>query len=303
MKLKDFTVITKLLIDPFITEAMKVPQLKIKDEEIKQEILQEGLYHFTSSENVDKIIESGHIRPTKGIVNNHTIGKRVFMFSSVPDFKLYIKNMDLKDNPIQNGNFELSAVNMKIQEEDLKNYKTRPQDGAITYKGKCDLEDKDVSKESFVIDLDENKEFTIRKKTDEEIEKGYIPSEELLQKQKAYKTNVVKQTIDTTLIESDYTNRNLNNIFKNIISRVKGAFQKTKQIEGEVLKDNENINKEEINSTINSTVKNDLDENLKEGVVDLEENNSYSKYVDDIINETKEPEVLIPNYMEQNELE
>lgn len=83
MKLKDFTVITNIFIDPFLIEITKSIHKDIKDDTIKGKILNEGLYHITTKENTDKIMNSGYIKPTRGILNNHGLANRVYMFAGI----------------------------------------------------------------------------------------------------------------------------------------------------------------------------------------------------------------------------
>lgn len=269
MKLKDFKVITTLIFDSLMTEVMKAPQLKIKDEEVKQDILQNGLYHFTSSESADKILESGHIKPTKGVLNNHTVVNKVFMFAGIPEFDLYRKNLPKSANPLVAGNLELSAVKINIDEEQLDKYRRRPQDGAISYSGKCSIEDKDVKKVALVIDLDQNKKYIIREKTEEEILKGYNPSEELLKKQQEDKTGKFKEDINQHIIEREYTYKSLKEALAKLKNKISNLFNKNKALN----ESNENKNKDNILNfkTEGHNDKNSINNLLGEHVKDIYE--------------------------------
>lgn len=50
-----------------------------------------GLYHFTSEDAAEKIIESGYIKPSNNIMS---YGKKAcFMFNGIPNVQNYVKNM------------------------------------------------------------------------------------------------------------------------------------------------------------------------------------------------------------------
>ncbi|MCX8074946.1 MAG: hypothetical protein N2749_05105 [Clostridia bacterium] len=265
MKLKSFTLITKILIDPFIVEFTKSIHKNIENESIKKTILNEGLYHFTSEESADKILSSGYIKPTKGILNNHGFGNKVYMFPGIPDFELSKKNLPDKTNPLINGNTEFFAIKLNINEDELGKYKQRLQDNAITYRGKCELPNDRVKKVSIVVDLDKDDKYILREKTEEEIINGYVPSDKLKEKLKEDKSNIFKETVNNYNNEISHAYKALGNIFKGFASSIKGRFNRNKTLPeaSGISRDREKINKEDANLKfkLRSLVNNPFDSN------------------------------------------
>ena len=142
------------------------------------------MYHITSEENCDKILKSGHIRPSNII---SSLGRRkTFFFAGTPNFDVLSQNVDINQ-------YEFSAIKIKPTEEQLEQYKVRKyRDNAVIYKGQCNLDDKQVEKVNLVLDIDKNgKVFSREKGKDED----YHPSKELLEKINLSKTGKFKNSI------------------------------------------------------------------------------------------------------------
>ncbi len=157
-------------------------------EDMNEKILSEGLYHVTKKENVEAILKSKYIKPSGNITSYGK--KRCFFFGGLPNANDFFKNVS---NPFLN--YEYDALKIDINKDEngndigreealkrLSNFKQRIlNDDAITYKGKCMLNDKCCSHVTLVYDLDKEKNIVLREKTQEEIENGYTPTQEVLQ--------------------------------------------------------------------------------------------------------------------------
>lgn len=155
-----------------------------KSKEIREEALNQGLYHITSEENCDKILKSGHIKPSNII---SSLGRRkTFFFAGTPNFDALSQNVSITQ-------YEFNAIKVKPTEEQLKQYKVRKyRDNAVIYDGQCNLDDKQVEKVKLVLDIDKNgKVFSREKGKDED----YHPSKELLEKINLSKTGRFKNSI------------------------------------------------------------------------------------------------------------
>lgn len=155
--------------------ALKMKYVKIEDK-MRSDILKSGLYHITSEESADKILEDGYIRPS-GIVTS--LGaKKTFFFAGIPNIELIRENVAAVSEQ-----FEWTAIQIKPDENDLSNYRIRAyDDNSVVCKGKCNLDGKKVRKVNLVLDLNQDGFPYIREKTSEEIKNGYIPKEELIKK-------------------------------------------------------------------------------------------------------------------------
>lgn len=123
-------------------EKKKSKQLEMA-EETKAKIQEEGLYHVTTKEAAQAIMESGFLLPTKGIVDNHFSKTRygdefadfVYMFAGKPTVEMYKNNLShqvTKDGSIY-------AIRYRPNEYDINNYTERYSDGAITHEGILDI--------------------------------------------------------------------------------------------------------------------------------------------------------------------
>ena len=91
-------------------------------EETKKSIEENHLYHFTKKENIDKILESGYLKPAKPVVS---YGKPCsFMFNGLPDLDAMMTNMSL--SPFLNASEIYYAVELDVKRDELNNYKMRP---------------------------------------------------------------------------------------------------------------------------------------------------------------------------------
>ncbi len=144
--------------------AAKIPRLELT-EKIKQQAVQEGLYHFVRDEGVaDAIIESQHLRPSS---HSTSFGRKtVFMFCGAPTPDNYAKNLTdsnalLKNNlwegqynPYINPTGVATAIRFTPSMDDLKNYTCRAlTDGVMMYEGYCILPEHAVEKVKMVPDL------------------------------------------------------------------------------------------------------------------------------------------------------
>lgn len=160
-----------------LTEFTKTQHYSL-EEDSKEKILSDGLYHFTSKEAAKNILKDGFLRPTKGRIKNHMGKDKVYMFAGVPDIDNFSKNLPANLNPFISGNLEFSAVRIRPDEQELHKFKERLQDGAIVYEGRYDIGNKGNAVE-LVVDLNSDGKCVFREKTEEEKQNGYVPSKEL----------------------------------------------------------------------------------------------------------------------------
>jgi len=146
-----------------------------KNQEIENNIMSQGLYHITTPEAADAILETGVIKPSGNIASLGS--KKCFFFAGAPDYESFIQNIS------RIKGYEMVAIKVMPTKEQLSSYKVRSyHDNAVIYKGTCNLEDKQVEKVTLVMDIDEKGKIFTREKTPEEIEKGeYEPSKRLKQ--------------------------------------------------------------------------------------------------------------------------
>lgn len=147
----------------------KIPRLELT-EKIKQQAVEEGLYHFVREESVaDQIIESQHLRPSS---KSASYGKEtVFLFCGAPSVDNYAKNLtdnnaliknnlwERQYNPYLNPTGVATAIKFMPSMKDLQNYTCRAlTDSAMMYEGYCILPENAVQKLKMVPDLvrDEN---------------------------------------------------------------------------------------------------------------------------------------------------
>lgn len=142
----------------------------------RRDILEKGLYHITKKENAEKIMKDGHINPSGPIASMGV--RRTFFFAGIPTIEL------LRENVAGSAEqFEWTAINVKLDEKDIDNYKIRKyDDNSVTCKGKCELEEGKVRMVELCMDMNQDGIPFIREKTPEEVEHGYEPSEELKKK-------------------------------------------------------------------------------------------------------------------------
>lgn len=165
--------------------------------------------HFTSKENAEKIMQSGFLIPTKGVLNNHFTKKiksdgksknmeSVYMFDS-KEFSVedYILNLPITRSPY-NGCFEYYAIKTRPNAHEIENFQKRAQDGAILYDGRMDIDGTDTKLTKFVLGLDEQGKY----KLDEvPLDFEYTPSEELKERLAKEKQRIVMRTAGAFLSE------------------------------------------------------------------------------------------------------
>lgn len=124
------------------TERLKAKQLELS-EAVRATIEKDGLFHITTKENAEKIIESGYLLPTKNAIHNHFSMSRygdgfadfVYMFAGSPSAEMFSRN--LPNNVFENGS--IYAVRYKPDKFDINNFTERLEDGAITHEGLLDI--------------------------------------------------------------------------------------------------------------------------------------------------------------------
>lgn len=206
-----YTAYTKVLNDFLKVEYMKSKTRGLTDSE-KQEFSEDEsrrFLHFTSKENAEKIMQSGFLLPSKGVIKNHFTRKiesdgksknmeSVYMFDSKAlNVQDYIRNLPNKMSP-SNGCYEYYAISTKPNVHEIENFQKRAQDGAILYDGRMDIDGTDTKLTKFVLGLDEQGEY----KFDEvPLDFEYIPKEELKERLAKDKRGNVRYTAGLLLSE------------------------------------------------------------------------------------------------------
>lgn len=130
---------------------------------LNEKIVQNGLYHFTSS--ADAILESGFISPSSAFASYGN--PKTFFFSGIPEAGAVATNLDILP-------LTITAIKIKPDLEMLHNlrFKVRSlDDGAISYDGKFDLTGIKATKEYFCLMKD--KDILVYKPVSEEFYKNY----------------------------------------------------------------------------------------------------------------------------------
>ena len=153
MKIGDFLT---FFANAAISTTAKIVRTDI-DDECKQEIIENGLYHITlNKETALKIMQTQHIRPGNQLVS---YGKSsVFLFNGTPTADNYMKNI-CNGNNQKNIYLNPTLVETAIQilpkdKSELANYKVRPLvDNAILFEGYCILPKEETKIVYLVPDL------------------------------------------------------------------------------------------------------------------------------------------------------
>lgn len=253
--------------------ASKMIHTKI-EEQMNEEIIEKGLYHVTSEENADLILESGYIKPSNNFIS---LGrKKCYFFAGQPSYTDLCRNVASSST-----NYEFCAVKIDLKKDAdsneipkekakqiLSSFRQRSfNDDSITYKGRCNLKDKCATKVQMVLDLDEKGNIISREKTKDEIEKGkYIPSNELIEKLNIEKNNnLMKNLIKSYPKEVTHTYSKIFSKFKSIISTRKTKTNLLNESPS-TLNDNQNvdINKTSFDDDLRKMVKqeNDITDSL-----------------------------------------
>lgn len=197
-------------------DALRIEYLKSKHRELTNEEKREfehdesrRFIHFTSEASAKKIMQSGFLIPTSGVVNNHFTrsmdgrgrtkdSEMVYMFDSAT-FSVddYIRNLPMKRSPF-NGCYEYYAISTRPNKYEINNFKRRAQDGAITYEGRLDIDGTDTRLVKYALTLDEQGEYAF---TEMPMDAEYTPTPELLAKLEKDKTTSIGYMAKTYMSE------------------------------------------------------------------------------------------------------
>ena len=133
------------------------------------------IYYVTTDENAEKIMESGHIRPSGVVLSGGT--RKCFFFAGLPSYR------DLASNCAKEATkYEFKAVKLRPNSEELSKFKQRSfNDDSITFKGRCELPKERTEIVDLVLDIDEKGNIYTREKTEQELEQ-YVPKPDLVQR-------------------------------------------------------------------------------------------------------------------------
>ena len=256
--------------------ASKMIHTKI-EEQMNDEIIDKGLYHVTSEENADLILESGYIKPSNNFISMGR--KKCYFFAGQPSYVDLCRNVASSST-----SYEFCAVKIDLKKDAenneiptekakqiLSNFRQRSlNDDSITYRGRCNLKDKCATKVQMVLDLDEKGNIISREKTLAEIEQGkYIPPDELVEKLNIEKNNnLVKNMIKSYPKELTHTYAKLFSKLKSIISNrkiKKNLLNESISTLNDNNRQNNNINKTSFSEDLHKMVTqdNDITDSLK----------------------------------------
>ena len=187
----------------------------ILSKETKDKISKEGILHFTSKENAEKILDSGYLIPSKGLMANHFAKSRygdkfanfVYAYAGKPTFNNYRLNFTGKAS--KDGT--LYAVRYYPDKNDLENFTERPLDGALLYEGKLHLSNASIVR--FKIKDNELERISL----DEDVQKKAKGPQKILQSIKIRKNRTNNLTSESIGIDP----KSLIKIFRNPLNRVK----------------------------------------------------------------------------------
>ena len=158
MKIGDFLT---FFVNAAISTTAKIVRTDI-DDECKQEIIENGLYHITPNiQSALKKMRTQHIRPASSIAS---YGKSsVFLFNGTPTIDNYMKNIcngNNQKNPYLTPNLVETAIQILPKSKtELANYKVRPlSDNVILFEGYCILPKEETKIVYLVPDLIRDKE-------------------------------------------------------------------------------------------------------------------------------------------------
>ncbi|MGN1299445.1 MAG: hypothetical protein ACI4UE_05640 [Candidatus Scatovivens sp.] len=260
------------------------------DDNIKDKILEEGMYHFVPNEEVaNAILESEYLKPASGMgkyINSY--GTPVAcLFCGKPDIDNFVKNVtdtNTKNNPYINPCMVSTAVKVSpTDKEELKNYKIRNlSDSAVLYEGYCVLPHKKIQVVKMVPDLIRDKngipikdnigEFKIsfREARKEELVEG----SNIYLAQKDYLDFIKQKSIEFGYSKNeDKISGKVNNYLNNIIDQAR--------MEKDVTKDNfmQNAGKnlKELINRVTSWLKNIRSPKLEDSVGNIIDEFSFNK--------------------------
>ncbi len=224
------------------------------EKDMREKILTDGLYHVTTDENAQKIMESGHIRPSNIILSGGT--RKCFFFAGLPSYR------DLASNCASEATkYEFKAIKLNPNNEELSKFRQRSfNDDSITFKGKCELPEERTQVVDLVLDIDEKGNIYTREKTEAELEE-YVPRPELVQKmQELGNNNMIKVMGKAYLREYKTVGQKL----LKKINDFKDRLTKNKRLE--LAEENVNVSNEQ-----NEIKENSIAEELKNSTYTIEE--------------------------------
>lgn len=258
MKKELYGIITGI-IAMYPIQFSKMMHFKVKnDEYMKMAIRDNNLYHFTNSKCVNKILDSGYIKPSS-IIGSHLTMPKAYMYCGLPSIETFRKNVLDSYNPFLNEIYEWDVIKIVPDEDTIKNLKVRSlNDNVIVKNGKLVLPENKLqyieseeqklisgaSREKIVIDIDEEGKlllghFDEKKHKFEVVEdlagnknRKYIPDKkiiDILNKERENNTQI-KESFTQYGLEKKFLfntgKKNLNNIKNFILSNIKDKFSK-----------------------------------------------------------------------------
>lgn len=261
----------------------KIGRFNLNENERKN-IVEEHLYHCTSSEEVaNNIIKSGYLRPATGALKtlNSYGHASVCLFAGIPEPNNFMKNLgtNLYVEPEKIAN----AIEICIHSDELnKCYKARKiSDDAILYEGYCVLPENRARVVQLVMDLkrdDKGKPLLgkdgkpigmeMRKRTMSEIKESpdeYKPKQDYLdfvrERRKEYSMSTKENSISRASTQLLFAGRVAN-------MEMKGAYNTTKKNWSTILRDWKN-------NVVNFFSAKRLDENADEKITRLTQTKAY----------------------------
>lgn len=147
-------------------------------ESMQKTINEEGILHFTSPENVQKILDSGYIKPSSFLESDLT-AKKSFFFAGTPTFEDLLINIPAYD--------VMTAVRIRPTEEQIDNLKYRGlNDRAVVQDGAFNFDKSQAEVAYFGLMYDKEKDSIYLGEITEEQSKNYEVPEEV---KKAYSYN------------------------------------------------------------------------------------------------------------------
>lgn len=122
--------------------------------ELKRDILENGLYYFAKDEvNAKELLDKQYLDPEKRIIK-----PCVRFFGGMPNIEQYMQSSEVENNgnPFLNPKMIIYAIKVKpTKKEELANYKVRcvRDNNAILYEGYCVLPSNEISEVCLVPDL------------------------------------------------------------------------------------------------------------------------------------------------------
>ena len=140
-------------------------------ESMKNLIEQEGILHFTSPANIQKILDSGYIKPSS-VLESDVTAKKSFFFAGAPTFEDLLINI-----PAYNV---MTAVRIRPTENQMENLRYRSlNDRAVVQDGKFEFSKEQADIAYFGLMYDEEKKSIYLGEISEEQAKDYVPPKEV----------------------------------------------------------------------------------------------------------------------------